>query len=112
MKKPLIIILIVFIFFMVFSATSCSKRNTSTTIELKIYEGPDYINGFCVYRVEAVVTSFPEPKVSFTKDDSIGSAGEYICQVNLESPQKPYLLEATVTNSSGEAKNQILLECL
>jgi len=95
---------------MVFSATSCSARNTSPTIELKIYDGPDYINGFCVYRVEAVVTGYPEPEVTFSKDDSLGSAGRNRCQINLENPQEPYLLEATVTNSSGEATSKILLE--
>ena len=95
---------------MVFSATSCSTRNTSPTIELKIYEGPDYITGFCVYRVEAIVTGYPEPEVSFSKDDSYGTAGEYMCQINLENPQEPYQLEATATNTSGVASSLILLE--
>lgn len=114
MKKSLIIILIIFTFCLAFSTSSCVVRNTPLntppTIELRIFDGPEYKTGFCVYRVEAVVTGFPKPKVSFTKDDSRGSAGEYKCQVNLESPQEPYLLEATATNSSGEVISQLLLE--
>jgi hypothetical protein len=109
MKKSLIIILVILVLVTVFFSTGCQER-TAPTIELKIYDGPEYVTGFCVYRVEAVVTGYPEPEVSFSKDDSNGSYGRYKVQINLRNPEEPYLLEAKAKNSIGEATSQLLIE--
>jgi len=89
-------------------STSCKTNREPPTVKLEIYEGPEYTTGFCVYRIEAVVTGYPEPEVTFSRND--GSLGENRCQVNLESSQEPYLLEATAENSMGEATASLLLE--
>jgi len=79
------------------------------TIKLEIYEGPTPAPGnVCYYRVEAIVTGNPEPKVKFSKDDSNKAWGPKKAQVNLIEGET-FILEVTATNSEGVAEKNISL---
>ena len=86
-------------------------EKAAPTIELEIYQGPTYseADGICYYRIKAVVTGNPTPKVEFSKDDSLSSFGSKKAQVNLHSTDETYTLTATATNSEGEATDSINL---
>jgi len=76
-----------------------------------VYEGPSYSPGddVCVYRVKAEVTGNPEPKVEFSKDDSLGAWRPLRAQVNLTRENPSYILTATATNTHGTATDAITL---
>jgi len=77
---------------------------SAPTIKLSIMEGyPKYLeeSGICYYRVEAEVTGSPTPDVVFSQDDSEGSWGDYIAQVNIASVGEVITLTAAATNSEG-----------
>ena len=71
------------------------------TISVAVYEGPTLEGSICYYRVEATVTGSPNPSVSWSKDDSLGSFGSKKAQVNINNPGDTYTLTATATNSEG-----------
>jgi len=80
------------------------------TIRLEIIEGPAFSqlgDNTCYHRVKAHVTGDPSPAISFNKDDSLGSLGANISQVNLHSKGDSFTLEATATNSQGSASDSI-----
>ena len=82
------------------------------TIRLEIIEGPAFSqlgDNTCYYRVKAHVTGDPSPAISFNKDDSLGSLGANISQVNLHSKGESFTLEATAVNSQGSASDSITL---
>lgn len=80
------------------------------TIRLEIIEGPTLTaDSVCYYRVKAIVTGNPYPAISFNKDDSLGSLGKNISQVNLYKEGDTFTLEATATNSQGTASASITL---
>lgn len=86
------------------------KVSTTPTISLEIIEGPTLVaDSICYYRVKAIVTGNPYPSISFNKDDSLGSWGKNISQVNLNKEGESFTLEATATNSQGTASAQITL---
>lgn len=77
---------------------------SAPTIKLSILEGyPKYLeeSDICYYRIEAEVTDSPTPDVVFSQDDSEGSWGDYIAQVNIDSVDEVIVLTATATNSEG-----------
>jgi len=85
------------------------EEKEAPTIKLEIYEGPIYLSddGACCYRVKANVTGAPIPDVVFLKDDSDGTLGKYIAQVNLYDSSEIYTLTATATNLEGTASDSI-----
>ena len=88
------------------------EGSTAPTIRLEIIEGPTFSqlgDNTCYYRVKAHVTGDPSPAISFNKDDSLGSLGANISQVNLHSAGESFTLEATATNSQGAASDSIAL---
>lgn len=85
---------------------------TVPTINLEIIEGPAFSqagDNTCYYRIRANVTGNPSPTVSFNKDDSQGSLGKNIVQVNLHSKGETFTLEATASNTQGSASASIKL---
>jgi len=87
-------------------------EKSSPTIKLNILEGyPKYLeeSGICYYRVEAEVTGSPTPDVVFSQDDSGGSWGDYIAQVNIDSVDEVIVLTATATNAEGSDDKSIEL---
>lgn len=86
------------------------------TIKLSILEGyPKYLeeSSTCYYRIEAEVTGSPTPDVVFSQDDSGGSWGDYIAQVNIASGDEVIILTATATNTEGsyDASIELSWEC-
>lgn len=82
------------------------------TIRLEIIEGPAFSqlgDNTCYYRVKAHVTGDPSPAISFNIDDSLGSLGANISQVNLHSKGESFTLEATAVNSQGSVSDSITL---
>jgi len=94
------------------TATSKAPKGIAPTIELKIYEGPEYsqADDVCFSRIEAVVTGDPAPTVEFSKDDSGGAFGPKKVQINLTKNNQSYTLTAKAKNSAGEASASINLK--
>jgi hypothetical protein len=90
-----------------------TEEKTAPTIKLEVYENATLEGGVCYWRVRAVVTGDPVPKIKWNKDDSLGSLGDKIAQVNLNDPSETFTLTATATNSEGAAVDSINLiwEC-
>lgn len=88
-----------------------TAANSIPIIKLEIYEGPTYSAGddICYYRVIAIVSGYPAPVVSFSKDDSSGVWGPLKTQVNLTRDKPNYTLTATAENSAGQATNSVNL---
>ena len=80
-------------------------------IKLEIYQGPEHAQegNICYYRIKAVVSGTPKPNIIFSKDDSNGTWGNDISQVNLQENES-YTLTATAVNSLGEASGSITLD--
>jgi hypothetical protein len=80
-------------------------------IKLEIYQGPEHAQegSICYYRIKAIVSGIPEPNIIFSKDDSNGTWGNNISQVNLQENES-YTLTATAVNSLGEASSFITLD--
>jgi hypothetical protein len=82
------------------------------TLRLEIIEGPAFSqlgDNTCYYRIKAYTTGNPSPAISFNKDDSMGSLGKDITQINLHNKGESFTLEATATNSQGTASASITL---
>lgn len=82
------------------------------SVVLVIYEGPSYSpeDDICFYRIQAEVTGDPEPRVEFSKDDSMGAWGTNKTQINLTRNNPTYTLTATATNSHGIATDSLTLK--
>jgi len=77
---------------------------SAPTIKLSIQAGyPKYLEegDICYYRIKADVTGSPTPDVVFSQDDSGGSWGDYIAQVNVASIDEVIVLTATAINTEG-----------
>ena len=91
---------------------SVEGTGVAPTIRLEIIEGPAFSqlgDNTCYYRVKAHITGNPSPVISFNKDDSLGSLGANISQVNLHSKGDSFTLEATAMNSQGSVSDSITL---
>lgn len=77
------------------------EEKEAPTVELEIYEGPTLEGSICYWRIKAVVTGDPAPGIDWNKDDSSGSFGDNIAQVNLNDPTETFTLTATAANSEG-----------
>ena len=80
-------------------------------IKLEIYQGPEHAQegSICYYRIKAIVSGIPEPSIIFSKDDSNGTWGNNISQVNL-GENESYTLTAVAVNSLGETSSSITLD--
>jgi len=119
MKKNKLYILLSFLTLTILFSTSavCTQCNTtagSPTIELQIYDGPNYSESddMCYYQVEAIVTGTPDPGIEFGNDDNVSPLENGIVDVGV-SLGDSYTLTATATNDSGTASASITLlgEC-
>jgi len=115
-KLYIILSILTVIFFFTTSAlcTRCAASAESPSIELNIYEGPDYSesDNMCYYIVEAIIAGSPEPEVEFNIDDNVSLLGNDRVEVGVDIGNS-YTLTATATNSSGTASASIVLlgEC-
>jgi len=88
-------------------------EKSAPTIKLSILEGyPKYLeeSGICYYRIEAELTGSPTPDVVFSQDDSEGSWGDYVAQINIASIDEVIILTATATNTEGSDDDSIELD--
>jgi hypothetical protein len=83
------------------------EEETAPTIKLEIYQNATLESGVCFWRIRAVVTGDPAPVIKWNKDDSMGSLGDKIAQVNLNDPGETFTLTATATNSKGTATDSM-----
>ena len=112
MKKIKLYTIISILITLIFFSTSaiCSQCGTTSTPEapkikkLEIYDVPTHsqADDICHYRVKAIVTGSPTPKVTFSRDDSNGAWGSNEVQINLNKDAS-YTLKVVATNSEGEA---------
>jgi lipoprotein-anchoring transpeptidase ErfK/SrfK len=80
------------------------------SVKLSIIKGPEYAQdgAICYYRVKAEVTGNPAPQIIFSKDDSNGTWGSNITQINL-TQNDAYDLVCDVKNSEGSSTASITL---
>ena len=90
--------------------TNENAAQSSPCVSLEIILGPEYAqdSNICFWRIKAVVSGNPAPEIKFSKDDSNGSWGESIAQVNLSEGQS-YTLVCEVKNSAGSASSSLTL---
>ena len=93
------------------TAQQVQGEPAAPTIELNISEGPSYseADDVCFWRIEATVTGNPAPKITWSKDDSGGTLGDNIAQVNLTRDDPRYTLVGTAKNSVDTATDDIVL---
>jgi len=96
-------------------STENSQQNNEEVLEkpsvkLSIIQGPEYAQDgvICYYRVKAEVTGNPAPRIIFSKDDSNGTWGSNIAQINL-TQNEAYNLVCDVKNSEGSSTSSIIL---
>jgi len=89
------------------------EEKKAPTIELEIYQNATLEDSVCYWRVRAVVTGDPTPEIDWNRDDSLGSFGDAIAQVNLNDSGETFTIVATASNSEGTATDSIDLswEC-
>lgn len=80
------------------------------SVKLSIIEGPEYAQdgAICYYRVKAEVTGNPVPRIVFSKDDSKGTWGKNVAQINL-TQSEAYNLVCDASNSEGSSTASITL---
>jgi len=110
-RKFLIILAAIIITSLIGLSAQCGLIGEAPTIELEIYDGPDYSESddMCYYRVEATVEGIPDPEVTFDEDDNVDPLGSGRVEVGVEAGDS-YTLTATAVNSQGTASVSIDLE--
>ena len=110
-RKLFTIIVVILVISMMGLSAQCGFGGESPTLELEIYDGPDYSesDGMCYYRVEAISTGTPAPQVEFAQDDNVEAIGTGRVEVGVEVGDT-YTLTATATNSAGTATVSIVLD--
>jgi lipoprotein-anchoring transpeptidase ErfK/SrfK len=80
------------------------------SVKLSIIIGPEYAQdgAICYYRVKAEVTGIPAPQIIFSNDNSNGTWGSNIAQINL-TQNETYNLVCDVKNSEGSSTSSITL---
>lgn len=93
-------------------SSSIEEEKITPTVKLIIHEGPIYLkeDNICFYRIKAIVGGKPSPKIEFSKDDSNGTWGKNISQINLFNTNDSYELIVKVSNSKGVATSSIFVE--
>ncbi len=97
------------------TSTENSKQDNEEVLEkpsvkLSIIIGPEYAQdgAICYYRVKAEVTGNPAPQIIFSNDNSNGTWGSNIAQINLLQDET-YNLVCDVKNSEGSSTSSITL---
>ncbi len=110
-RKLLITIVAILTISLISLAVTCLAPSEAPTLELEIYDGPDYSesDNMCYYRVEAKTTGMPEPEIEFDDDDNVSLLGSGRVEVGVEVGDT-YTLTAAATNSAGTASVSIILE--
>lgn len=110
-RKLFIILAAILTISLVGLSATCLAPGEAPTLELEIYDGPDYSesDGMCYYRVEATATGMPESEIVFADDDNISPLGSGRVEVGVEIGDS-YTLAVTATNSAGTATVSIVLE--
>ena len=92
--------------------SSIEEEKIAPAVKLVVYEGPIYLkdDNICYYRIRAIIGGKPSPKIEFSKDDSNGTWGKNISQINLFNASDSYELIVRVSNSEGVATSSIFLE--
>ena len=110
-RKLLITIVAILTISLIGLAATCLAPSEAPTLELEIYDGPDYSesDNMCYYRVEAKATGMPESEIEFDEDDNVTLLGSGRVEVGVEVGDT-YTLTATATNSAGTATVSIVLE--
>ncbi|MCK5567139.1 MAG: hypothetical protein KAI62_04455 [Actinomycetia bacterium] len=113
-RKFLITFVAILVISLIGLSATCLAPGEAPTLELEIYDGPDYSESddMCYYRVEAVATGMPEPEIKFDDDNNVNPLGSGRVEVGAEVGDT-YTLTATATNSAGTATVSIILvgEC-
>ena len=84
------------------TTTSSGGTATMPTVDINRIYGPVKEGNICVQRFQAKVTGSPKPTIKWNHDDSNGSFGNNVAQVNLKAGEE-FELKVTVTNSAGSA---------
>jgi len=110
-RKLLITIVAILTISLISLAVTCLAPSEAPTLELEIYNGPDYSesDNMCYYRIEAKTTGMPEPEIEFDDDDNVSLLGSGRVEVGVEVGDT-YTLTAAATNSAGTASVSIILE--
>ncbi len=113
-KKLLLIFAIATAICLISISAQCGIKREAPTVELQIYDGPDYSesDNMCYYRVEAIFTGTPEPEIEFNTDNNVNPLGSDKVEVGVEVGDS-YTLVVTATNLAGTATASITLlgEC-
>lgn len=115
-KKKLFIVFISIVIICLVSSLSaqCGTKGEAPTVELEIYDGPDYSesDNMCYYCVEVIFSGTPEPEIKFSDDDNVNPLGTDKVEVGVEV-EGSYTLVVAATNSAGTATASITLpgEC-
>lgn len=109
-KKLFLIFSSIAIICLVSLSAQCGIQREAPTVELEIYDGPDYSesDNMCYYRVEAIISGAPEPEVEFSDDDNVGELGNNKVEVGVEIDGS-YTLAVTATNAAGTATASVIL---
>ena len=110
-RKLLIAIVALMVIAMLGLSAQCGFGGEVPTLELEIYDGPDYSesDGMCYYRIEAISKGTPAPAIEFADDDNVEVIGTGRVEVAVEEGDS-YTLTATATNSAGTATVSIVLD--
>lgn len=92
-------------------SASCFAPEEVPTLELEVYDGPDYSesDNMCYYRVEAKTTGMPDPEIVFEDEDNISLISSDRVKVGVK-PGDSYTLSVIAANSAGSANFSIILK--
>jgi hypothetical protein len=109
-KKIFLIFSSIAIICLVSLSAQCGIQREAPTVELEIYDGPDYSesDNMCYYRVEAIISGAPEPEVEFSDDDNVSELGNNRVEAGVEIDGS-YTLVVTATNAAGTATASVIL---
>jgi hypothetical protein len=113
-RKLLIIFVSITTLCLISISAQCSIEREAPSVELEIYDGPDYSesDNMCYYRIEAIVSGTPDPEIEFDTDDNVSPLGSSRVEVGVEAGNS-YTLTVTATNIAGTSTASIILsgEC-
>ena len=96
-KKIILALVVILATSMTCLAVTCLAPSEAPTLELEIYDGPDYSesDNMYYYRVEATATGMPEPEIEFAQDDNVNLLGTGRVEVGVEV-EDSYTLTANI----------------
>lgn len=110
-RKLLTILALILSISLIGLSATCQAPGEVPTLELEVYDGPDYSESddMCYYRIEATAKGMPEPEIEFDDDDNVSPLGSGRIEVGVEAGSS-YTLNAIATNSAGTATVSIILD--